>query len=370
MTIPPRLAFLALFAALLVGAAPAPSFGGEFRIGCWNVENLFDEYEEEMKPEATVLKEPDLRKKLKLDAEVIRDLNVDVLGLVEVENRDVVRRLCTESLRGMGYDYHLVVEETDPRGIDVGIISKRPFLAYSFALPMNTRGLLACRFMVDGQPVYVLVNHWKSRIGGGADKRMAAAERTAEIVQKVIPEMEGGRPTAVIVTGDLNDEARDASVQHLLSNGLIDSFEGAPPRERWTIFYDDRAAGKVLLQGFDHMLITPNLKEGVGGVRWKSSEVPRYPYLLKKKTIRGVEFEVPNDDDGAEIGYSDHLPVVTTLETSSTKLAEFQPAENQPAEPKPAAPKPVKADPAVPKPVIIEATPAGTIESKCATDKK
>jgi endonuclease/exonuclease/phosphatase family metal-dependent hydrolase len=285
----------------------------ELRIAAWNVENLFDTIRSPEQENPSVYNEDQLKEKLTKDAQVIKDLNADIVGLIEVENRGLLRTLCTEYLKGSGYDYFELIEDIDPRGIDVGLISRRPFLAHSFELPGHTRGVLACRFMVAAEPLYVLVNHWKSRIGGGEAKRMASAREIVRLCNTVLPQYEG-KSVATVILGDFNDEDTDDSVKALEAGGLFNTLKGQPAAERWTLAYDDRSKGRVLHQGFDHVFVNAALKDG-RGLEWQtgSSSVVRLPYLINKRTVRGVPYDWPVEDYGKQIGYSDHLPVVTRV---------------------------------------------------------
>lgn len=284
---------------------------GELTIACWNVENLFDEYREERAPDATVYRKEVLNEKLAKDARVIKELAADIVGLVEVENRHVLRNLCTEHLRDQGYKYFELIEERDPRGIDGAIISKIPFLSRSFPVEEFPRGIFTARFMVGGEPLYVLVNHWKSRIGGGADQRKRCADEVLRIIRDELPKYEG-KPVAALIMGDFNDEDHDESVKTLETGGLVNTLKAFPQAERWTLPYHNRQMGKVLYQGFDHCFITPNLSNGMA-VQWLESKVARFPFMLRKRTIDGQQYDWPDDDYGDHIGYSDHLPVVARL---------------------------------------------------------
>ena len=284
----------------------------EIKVACWNVENLFDEVADGAAPDAPVESIGRVREKLAKDAEILRLLDADIVGLVEVENRRVLRMLVQDHLKGAGYDWFCVIEETDSRGIDTGLIARRPFTAMSFAVPGFSRGILGCRFTAAaGEPFWVLVNHWKSRFGGGADRRMACAERALDVVRREIPRYEG-RDVPVLLMGDLNDEATDASVRHLLRGGMEDLLADLPPEKRWTIPYHDRGARKLLYQGFDHILANGALMSSdVMGV--KDAEVV-FPRPMKMtRNIEGREQLWPMDDYRDRIGYSDHLPVRVTL---------------------------------------------------------
>jgi len=307
---------LALFCSLAFAVAPARA--DELTIGFWNVENLFDEFKDEGHRDAEVLKKQEVFLKLSHRAQVIKDLNADILGLAEVENRDILRRLCDEHLKEQGYRYIVLLDEKDPRGIDVAMISKRPFLAQTFDVPGFYRGILACRFTVAGEPFYVLVNHWKSRRetadNPSAPARLACSEKVQELTEKILPEIEG-KPVGTMVIGDLNDDDDDVSVARLEKAGFKNTFRGTPKEKRWSLPFDDRKNNRVVYNGFDHILVGAPLLAGKP-LAWVegSSEVFRPPYMLRKRKIGDKDYDWPDDDyvrRGGEqhIGYADHFPV-------------------------------------------------------------
>jgi endonuclease/exonuclease/phosphatase family metal-dependent hydrolase len=283
----------------------------EILVAFWNVENLFDEFVDRRVPESDVFGRASVQEKLRKDATILRQLNADIVGLMEVENRGVLRELCQDHLDGLGYRYYALYEETDSRGIDVALVSRRPFMAYSFDVPEFDRGILAARFQLGGEPLYVVVNHWKSRFGGGEELRLNCARRVASLVQEIIPGLEG-RPVPIIVGGDLNDDDTDASVVHLESIGLTNTLKDLPPETRWTLPYDNRDEQRVIYNGFDHILVNDELRDDTG-LRWVQSQVVRPAIMTSTRRLYGQSYTWPDDDDRDHIGYSDHFPVTTRI---------------------------------------------------------
>lgn len=304
----------------LVSLLPVPVAAEELKIACWNLENLFDEFLNRQTPDEDLFLQTEVEEKLRKDAEVIKLLDADIIGLVEVENRTVLKRLARTHLQEAGYRYITVIENDSPRGIDCAIMSRRPFLAQNFSVEGFDREIMAARFSINGEPLYVLVNHWKSRLGGGEEQRMNCAKAVAELVNKTLPEYEG-RPVAVVVMGDLNDQDTDASVLHLETAGLTNTLKELDWTKRWTIPYFDADQDKMLYQGFDHLLINDVLKNGTT-LRWLSSEVVKPKQLITTRRINRVDRLWLNDDTDDVIGYSDHLPVLMRVEVLPAVPAE------------------------------------------------
>lgn len=310
-----RCLFFWLLACPATSGCPAPPASGdqknddEITVAFWNVENLFDKYVDKRAPSADVLLPETVEEKLRLDAEIIRELNADIVGLMEVENRGILRELCESHLSDLGYDYYELSEETDERGIDVALIAKQPFLAYSFAVPGFSRGILAGRFTFEGEPLYVVVNHWKSRFGGGEDQRMACARRVDEIVSTIIPQYEG-RPVPVLIGGDFNDNDTDPSVQYLASQGHHNLLDHLSEEDRWTLPYNNRDEQRVEYSGFDHIFANDTLQARNLVVR---ADVIRPQRMVKTRRLYGELYLWPVEDYSDVLGYSDHFPVVARL---------------------------------------------------------
>lgn len=284
----------------------------DFTVAFWNVENLFDEYDDPRLPAEDLLTSVQVRNKLENDARVIKHLDADVIGLMEVENHQVLRELVAKHLFSEGYYYFLLLEGADTRGIDTAIISKHPFLARSFAIPNFPRGILAARFTVGGDPLYVLVNHWKSRRGGGEDKRIDAAKTVVQIVNTEIKRYEG-KQVSVIVGGDFNDDHDDRSIQILTSGGLVDTQANQTVRQRWTHGYFNNDTNSMDLLGFDQIHINATLANSPT-IRWRKTEVIRPNFMINNRVIRGEAYDMPLDDYRDRIGYSDHFPVMATFQ--------------------------------------------------------
>ncbi len=221
---------LSLLSCVFVASVPASA--ADVTVAFWNVENLFDNKLDRRSPREDLYTSSELAEKLRKDGEILRELDADIVGLMEVENRGVLRRLVDDHLADREYKYVILMDEGDERGIDVALISRYPVLGYSFDVPEFYRGILLARVAISGRPLYVVVNHWKSRLGGGEEARMACSRRVVELVRDIIPAMEGGTDVAVMVGGDLNDNDHDASVLHLEQNGLVNTLKSLPAERR------------------------------------------------------------------------------------------------------------------------------------------
>jgi len=209
-----------------------------FRVGFYNVENLFD-------IENDPLKEDDdftpagkqawsaERYATKLDhvAEVMVGLDFpSVMGLAEIEN-EVVLAALVQQQRLQGHHYGIVhYESPDTRGIDVALLYDKVrftvLAAHAVLVKFPTwlepegytsRDILYARLQApDGAVFHFFVNHWPSRRGGAEaseHRRLWAASHLRRAVDEVLLT----DPLAkVIIMGDFNDEPNNRSLANAL----------------------------------------------------------------------------------------------------------------------------------------------------------
>ena len=167
-------------------------------IGFWNGENLFDILDDPLKNDEefaiggrkNVTQEIyDL--KIKHSAEVLSDLNVDVLGLCEVEHASVLEDL-NAAYKERNYKI-IQYESPDERGIDNALMydSKRFQVISSKPIPNTlpggdkTRDILYVKGEYAGEILHLFVNHWPSNYGG-REKAIPKRAATAQLIVREI----------------------------------------------------------------------------------------------------------------------------------------------------------------------------------------
>ena len=148
----------------------------------------------------------------RLTAKVIAEVDADIIGVVEAEDRPSLRRF-DRDLVGR-YRHVMLVDGNDDRGIDVGLMTKTGFDIIDVRSHVDDEdetGLVFSRDCADyrvqipgGRLLHVLVNHFKSQSGGGGDKRARQAKRCREIVDELVAAGE-----SAVVLGDLNEGQAD-----------------------------------------------------------------------------------------------------------------------------------------------------------------
>lgn len=150
---------------------------------------------------------------------VIRDVNADILAVVEAENRITLKQFNQEILKeinGTPYKEVMLVDGNDDRGIDLGIMTQNGYTIKAIrshihdlnskGYPIFSRDCPEYQIITpSGEVIWVLPNHFKSKYGGNDSrskkKRLDQAQKTVEIYEKLINEGYNN----VIVLGDLND---------------------------------------------------------------------------------------------------------------------------------------------------------------------
>ena len=282
------------------------------------------------------------QQKLKNIAQVISEIGFKytktapaVVGLVEVENRQVVEAL-TQQDALKKYDYGVVhYNSFDARGIDVALIyqKKRFTVTNSYKKELvlfredgkreYTRDLLVVSGILDGEKVAFFVNHWPSRRGGetvSMPKRNAAA---ALLKQEMDALREKNPNIKLIAMGDFNDDPISPSFKnHLKAVGdekeLNEEYPYFNPMYK---MYKKGVASLAYRDApnlFDQIIYSKNLVSNYSSSSEEytvyRTEVYAPAYLINKQgNYKGYPFR-SWDGDKFTGGYSDHFPVFTILQ--------------------------------------------------------
>ena len=163
----------------------------------------------------------------RMTARVIQEVNADILGIIEAEDRPSLVRFNEELLDGQ-YGHAMLVDGNDERGIDVGIMTREGFDILSICSNVDTVDDDGVVFSRDcpqyevrtpnGNIVHVLVNHFKSQSGGGGPKRRRQAKKVRKIADDL---MQQGKH--VVVIGDLNEGPTAGNTQAVNLVGLYEN---------------------------------------------------------------------------------------------------------------------------------------------------
>jgi endonuclease/exonuclease/phosphatase family metal-dependent hydrolase len=204
---------------------------------------------------------------VKNTAAVIRQVDADVVCLVEVENRPTLTRFCSENLTGKAtYPFNRLIDGNDDRGIDVSVISRLPIHEmYSHIDDRSGKSeifsrdcLEVCVDVAPGVKLWVLLNHLKSKGYGAAATSDAKRKRQSERIAEILAQKFDLTKDLVAVMGDFNDTPGSAPLEPLLSvTHLYDVLElqfQTDIEKRWTYFYKKK-------EQIDFILVSEPLKK-------------------------------------------------------------------------------------------------------------
>ena len=327
---------------LLLLLLPILVFAKPFKVATYNVENLFDatyvgtEYDDYQAKHNWTKRMVEI--KLNHIAEVICDLDADILGLQEVENANILKQLQHRLSRvGCTYKYSAITSKKNAP-IQVALLSRfriKNTKELQVSYSPRVRNILEVELNVNGKALWVFVNHWKSRSYRGMEsKRM----KYARVLKARLEHFGANKP--YIVLGDFNtdydahlslekkldDTSGKTGLHHVLGllkgESLLDEqimlrgekglhytlWRELAYSQRWnTKFYAKKGTP-------DHIVLSSALfdAKGIDYVN-NSFKVFRQEYLFTKRGYIN-RWQYKKGKHKAK-GYSDHLPIYAYFDT-------------------------------------------------------
>ncbi len=326
-------------------------------IGFYNLENLFDTYDDPAKNDEQYLPNGQNKwtpekyaKKVHNMAKVIRAMKDEnkvyhtILGVSEIENRLVLEDLVSDP-QIADAQYEIVhYDGPDRRGVDVGLLyDPRRFrflegesIPYTFEDSeveftltkaeqerFRTRDILMVRGLLGGEMFAFYVLHLPSRVGGkGFDLRSRGAEiayRHAQELQKEFPDIK------IVVMGDMNDDPFDDSMaKYLHGRETIEEMESNDFFNPYLRMIK-KGFGSLCYQGtwsiYDQELVNHNLATAPnGGYKIQTVGKGKYygrifnaPFLTTQSgQYKGYPFRTFRGGTFVN-GYSDHYPTFIVI---------------------------------------------------------
>jgi len=250
-----------------------PSQSDKVTIGFYNVENLFDIYDDPQTNDNDFTPYGDLswnetryQQKLEDISKVIVDFDENkgpaFLGLAEVENFEVLQDLIkTGKLKNSPYQI-IHRDNNDTRGIDVAAIYRSDIFEkvdYNYyTIPkLHTRDILHVEGkLFDQSIIHYFVVHFPSRRKGTNETEYKRIQVAKILREKIDNLLDKNQNENIIIMGDFNDEPSNQSVQkHIMK----DDFYNLHRR------FEDKSTGTVNHQGewlvFDQIIVSKSLLE-------------------------------------------------------------------------------------------------------------
>lgn len=310
-----------------------------YSIAFYNVENLFDTYDDpktfddDFTPKGrNRYSDKIYQAKLRNIAAVLDAFETGasvpaIIGLAEIENDKVLKDLInTPAIKDRGYKY-VWYDSRDPRGIDVAmlydpkvfkVLSSQPLKVYAdnHGKKERQRDVLYVKGLLQKDTLHILVNHWHSRREGQTQTeatRIASAEVNRKKVDDILKKNVHAK---IIIMGDMNDNPTDESLAKTLAAG------GNKDIEKLGFLYNPWMGIHAKGQGtsvyhrqwdlFDNIIISDALLHGKG---WQYQSADIFDEDMVKDTNPKYKGYPKRSYSGSywKNGYSDHFPVLIYL---------------------------------------------------------
>ncbi len=309
------------------------------RVVFYNVENLFDPFNDSITDDETFMPDGDhrwtytrFRKKCQDIGKVLiaagDTLPPGIIGLCEVENRFTLHQLLKYTPLGkLGYKI-IHYDSPDRRGIDVAMLYRpdkfKPKHHESVPVLFPDPGQRATRdilyvkgIALNTDTLHVFVNHWPSKYRGLMATRPLRFQ-TGKVLRSRIDSIYNHDPNAnILIMGDLNDEPHEPSLTVALGARLDTT--GIKANELFNLManlYDRQGVGthkfRESWSTIDLFIVSTSLLRGLGQIKVHpyGAQIFIADFLLEDdpahsgkrpfRTYRGMQYSG---------GYSDHLPI-------------------------------------------------------------
>ncbi len=329
-----------LFLSLLLIIFPDvfPQDDGKFpvRVMFYNVENLFDTYDDPLTDDDEFLPGGVRRWTYGRYSRKINSIFKTItaagewsppalVAFCEIENRKVLEDLVYRTYLSK-YNYCIIHEDSpDPRGIDVCLIYRNDLiqvLDYRYLFPpsfllsgFTSRSVLYVKCSVLSDTIHFFVNHWPSRRGGvlnAEDQRRLISEMVRTKADSITCASRG--VTRIIIMGDFNatpdDRVLDILTEKHASGASMINLSRRIPVSTGTYRYigtwemiDQVLVSDILIESKSGLSVEPG-KVRVFRPDFLLRSDPKYPGVSPFSTYSGYRYKG---------GYSDHLPVLIDL---------------------------------------------------------
>jgi len=305
----------------------SPRTNQALRIISYNVENLYDYYDDSLTLDDEFLPNQGrfwtkARYSIKQEqlAQVIMAIGgweaPGIIGLCEIENRYVLETLIRFTALKTA-QYEIVHKDSpDSRGIDVALLYRREkfelldfdFIPISFPFDQEstTRDILYAQgLMQNGDTLHLFVNHWPSKYGGEFEtlaKRFYAAE---VLKQKMDSLRLLNSQSLIIAMGDFNDEPSSEALKHFHQDPAYDNLMNGITANLGTHSFENRWSK------LDQFIVTSTLlsQKAKSRILPYSVKIFDLPFLLKEGALGNMRPFRTYQGPAYLGGFSDHLPI-------------------------------------------------------------
>lgn len=220
-------------------------------IASFNVNNLFDdkidgtEYADFKKGGKKNWNKEKFEKKIAAVSKDIKDIDADVILLLEIENQGVLKELASRT----GYKYIAFSKGNNEAPVGLGYLSKKEILSIKeYAVPrVKTRPILQIKVREAGRELNLFGAHFPA-MKNSLEKRLNAAKTMLRAVHGV---------KNVIILGDLNSNWDDKFLLKELKNDYTSIWQY---KKGWDSY---KSGGTI-----DHIMLSNDLARAVSADFW------------------------------------------------------------------------------------------------------
>ena len=259
------------------------------------------------------------------------------VGFCEIENGLVLNKLVHDTPLSK-FEYSIIHHESnDPRGIDVALLYRKelftPFEQSFFKVKtednnvIRTREILyTCGLLAGVDTLHIFINHWPSKFGGELEtesSRFAAASTLREKIDSIKIFYKDAR---ILIMGDFNDEPESLAIAEKLGACSSISSSCLSGLINISAILKDKGEGSYKYQGnwgmIDQIIVSESFLDKKHNL-WTDPD---------KASVFSADFLLEDDEayfgkkpfrtfNGYKYhgGYSDHLPVYIDLMISEKK---------------------------------------------------
>jgi len=299
----------------------------------YNVENMFDIYEDSLKNDKEFLPSGSRRwtyKRMKQKFTNISRVILNaggwnlpvIVGLCEVENSFVLNSFLYETgLYNLGYRY-VHYESPDERGIDVALIYKKkcfevidsqPYMVDLSSFKHFTRDILYVKgVLLEKDTLHLLVNHWPSRLGGAiasSPRREIAANTAKKICDSILFYNVNAN---IIIMGDFNEDPDTRIMTEIIDAGKKNDTLKFVNLARHAEGYQGTIKYQHTWSIFDQIIVSQSLLNDSSKIKVRKPvmTIISLPFLFEADPTYGGQ-RLFRTYSGYKYtgGFSDHLPV-------------------------------------------------------------
>lgn len=254
-----------------------------------------------------------------------------LLGVSEIENDTVLTDLINHPLlKARNYKF-VHYDSRDARGVDVALLYNPKYFTPEQSdklfvqLPAGSKGdawftrdVLWVKGKMDGETIYVYVNHWPSR-SGGEERSIPARAAAAKVVKHHTDSLLAiDKNIKAVIMGDLNDDPISPSLTKVLkAKGNVADVNDGGIYNPWYDLYK-KGIGTLAYQDawglFDQILITkPWLNKDQDGYFFYQQKIFNKEYMVENVgRYKGYPMRTW-DGNTYRGGFSDHFPTYLVM---------------------------------------------------------